>query len=516
MKENKKEFIKKSNKYIIIMLLTIIGIVAVGTYALLVWNSGENTELTIRIGSLSGCVGSKGPDINISNLGPIFNYEQDGEYTTFNVTNFTNASSEVHIMLNITSISGNLRRPDFKYAVMSSTDGTNYTFVSGGDFSDARDSSSMVLADAASITANGSVTYKVIFYIDGNMENPISMQGSSLIGTISVTACTNATPAADTIMALASTDACAANGVGVCPTNSYTSSGTTKYHDYRYRGGEGVNNFVWFNDDMYRIIGVFDENSHGVTGEYLVKLISANILTRTSWGAYNDTATSGTYYTYTNDWTGNTTGVKTNLNILLNEFFYTKKSASSTYGACANWTYGYSNNLFKTNDCTNIISYGIDSSLQNYIQESTWYLKGYISEGFSKQDFYTCERSEDTTITSCASGNSGAYDTSTTENIGLMYASDYLYASSYYASDSTQVASNGYHLNQNWLYQGDEWTITTDGNHKGNAFYVAFDGLLTISGTREGYGVRPAFYLTASVYIIGGDGSFSNPYRLSL
>ena len=89
----------------------------------------------------------------------------------------------------------------------------------------------------------------------------------------------------------------------------------TNSHEYRYIGAE-PNNYVWFNNDMYQAIGVFDSNSHGVSGQNLVKLIMANPLGGYSWGAYNSSNTSGTYSGYKNDWTGNTTGIKANLNEL--------------------------------------------------------------------------------------------------------------------------------------------------------------------------------------------------------
>ena len=43
--------------------------------------------------------------------------------------------------------------------------------------------------------------------------------------------------------------------------------------EYRYIGAN-VNNFVKFNNDMYRIIGVFDGAEHGNIGKNLVKLIN--------------------------------------------------------------------------------------------------------------------------------------------------------------------------------------------------------------------------------------------------
>ena len=72
----------------------------------------------------------------------------------------------------------------------------------------------------------------------------------------------------DTVKALNKGSSWSAGASGVYYTNS---------HEYRYVGAE-VNNYVKFNNDLYRIIGVFDSNSHGVTGTELVKLIRARSL----------------------------------------------------------------------------------------------------------------------------------------------------------------------------------------------------------------------------------------------
>ncbi|MFA6778016.1 MAG: hypothetical protein WCR80_06260, partial [Bacilli bacterium] len=42
--------------------------------------------------------------------------------------------------------------------------------------------------------------------------------------------------------------------------------------DYRYQG-EDPDNFIYFNNELWRIIGVFSDNTHGKTGEKLVKII---------------------------------------------------------------------------------------------------------------------------------------------------------------------------------------------------------------------------------------------------
>ena len=297
-----------------------------------------------------------------------------------------------------------------------------------------------------------------------------------------------------------------AGAEGLYATNSYTASdGTTKYHDYRYVGAD-PNNYVWFNNDMYQIIGVFDENSHGKTGQYLVKLIMANPLGGYSWGVYNSSNTSGTYSSYKSDWTGNTTGIKANLNVLFNEYFLNSTNTSSTYGACTNWTYFYSNTNYRTNDCSDIVGYGIDSSVLNSIETTTWNLNGRVTSQ-SKQNWYLCERGGN----SCTGANSGSYSTTTDAKIGLMYLSDYLYASSYYTSSDTTTQDDYYFGNKNWLYKGDEWTLTPCASDASNVWNVN-SGSADSASARIPLFARPSFYLKSTVSISGGDGTFANPY----
>ena len=346
----------------------------------------------------------------------------------------------------------------------------------------------------------------VIFIISIGVLLPKTLNNTYAIGT----------SLADTVINLANTSACNAGGTGVCATNSYTDTdSSTKYHDYRYRGAE-PNNYVLFNNELYRIIGVFDSNSHGVNGKYLVKLIRNRVLYAGSWGVYNTTNSSGTYSSYKNDWTGNTTGVKASANVILNEYFYNKTNTSTTYGSCSNWTYYNNNNNYKTFSCSDIVGYGITDTYRNYIQEVTWYLKGYKSNNYSKQNFYLCERGLSTDTTNCMSANSGAYDASTISKIGLMYASDYLYASSYFADTATTTASSSYYGNKNWLNKGFEWTITPRADSANSAFSVIFYGYVFDSYANGGLGVRPTFYLKSNVNVTGGSGTFDNPYTLSM
>ena len=303
----------------------------------------------------------------------------------------------------------------------------------------------------------------------------------------------------DTVKALNKGSSWSSGASGVYYTNS---------HEYRYVGAE-VNNYVSFNNDLYRIIGVFDSNSHGVSGTEMVKLIRARILGGASWGVYNTDSSTGTCSGDANDWTGKSTTSKANLNVLLNEYFYNKTSTSSNYGDCANWTYFYSDNSDKTKDCSNIITYGIDSSLRGYIESATWYLYG-SGTSQSKQNWYLCERGGN----SCTTSGPNTGDASVTSKMGLMYVSDYLYASGYYSSTDTTTQQEFYYGNENWLYKGNDWTQTP--------YASGADFTWSVEGGRANpdyalnpNGWRPTFYLKSSVYVTGGDGSFDNPYTIA-
>ena len=532
--DNIKNFLSKNIK-LIISLLVIIGIGIIG-YTLA---APKLTNVSIATGNYQ-VVYSGTATLPSSKLTPILDDELTSSSNstkvmkvTFTVkgaqTNPTNVPIIYDVSLTDLNLASELHSELLKWRLYK-----NNTQISEGNFSydfDSQINNRMVLTSIQQdLPSYSSAADSYTFYIwiseqcigeitsCGEETNTAPLMNKTLSGNIKIELSTKSkkslvrpVTATKTIINLASTNACNAGGTGVCATNSYTKNGETKYHDYRFRGAD-PNNYVLFNNDLYRIIGVFDENSHGVKDKYLIKLIMADKLYAGSWGAYNTTNTSGTYSNYKNDWTGNTTGVKASANVLLNEFFYNKTDTSSTYGSCSSWTYYYSS--YKTYSCSDIVGHGIDSSLRDYIEEVTWYLKGYKTNSYSKQNFYLCERGLSTDTTNCMSANSGAYDASTTSKIGLMYASDYLYASSYFADTATTTAASDYYGNKNWLYKGYEWTITPRADSAIIAFNVNSYGAVSRNDANGGNGVRPTFYLKSTIGISGGAGTIDNPYIL--
>ena len=250
---------------------------------------------------------------------------------------------------------------------------------------------------------------------------------------------------------------------------------------YRYEG-KNPNNYIWFNNEYWRIIGVFDSASHGVSGKNLVKIIRADVLDGLAWHKSN-----------TNDWTASS------LKSLLNGAYYNAQDGTNS-GYC----YGYRTTVTANCDYT---KRGIQSGYRGMIANVTWHLGGYLSTSATAEAFYGYERG-----TTVYSGR----PTSTTGYIGLMYPSDYGYSVLSSSCERTTNLSSYDSANcagQSWLYgKGHEWTLTPVSSYGDLVFTLGSTGLVSNSSAFYGCGSRPVLYLDASVYKIDGDGSLNNPY----
>ena len=115
----------------------------------------------------------------------------------------------------------------------------------------------------------------------------------------------------------------------------------------------------------------------------------------------------------------------------------------------------------------------------------------------------------------------GSSSSSATYNakIGLMYVSDYGYAASPANWTTTLFDyANDTNRNNNWMFMGlYEWTNSRISDRTNVAFRVYGTGNVDYGNSVYGnFGVRPSFYLKSNVAITSGDGSSTNPYRLTL
>ena len=256
--------------------------------------------------------------------------------------------------------------------------------------------------------------------------------------------------------------------------------------DYRYEGKD-PNNYVLFNNELWRIIGVFSNNTHGQSG-YLTKIIRNDSIGGYAWDK-NDK----------NNWSASS------LKTILNNLYYNQKNGTSD-ASC----YFYSTTVKGNCDFSKI---GLDDYSKNMIQTVAWKLGGRVDNEANANTFYNAERG--TTVY-------GSNVKTVSANIGLMYPSDFGY--SVLASDcsrTNRLYDYGNCSTNSWLLKnGNEWTLTHGTKYSNLVFHIAGSGSLYdnvyMSGTNGGILVRPVVYLKSNVYITSGDGSISNPYVLGI
>ena len=276
-------------------------------------------------------------------------------------------------------------------------------------------------------------------------------------------------------------------------------------NSYRYAGAN-PNNFVCFGttespcptDNLYRIIGVFGENYHGVTGKQLVKLIKYDYMTTDELGTDGDY--SQTYKEWGMDSTyKGTYGDGERIGV----YYWNYKATGS---ATNTWSTSLLN---KTNLNTNFIN-NIGTTWANKIATVTWKVGGNTWANIGTKTSSVAYTNE---ITNPVTTNTTDNATTYSAKIGLMYVSDYGFAAS---PDAWTLTMSSYNnttaTNNNWMYMGlYEWTISRYADAPDIAFRVGSDGDVNLSYVSLDLGVRASFNLESSVSYVSGSGSMSDP-----
>lgn len=255
---------------------------------------------------------------------------------------------------------------------------------------------------------------------------------------------------------------------------------------YRYEGSD-PNNYVLFNNELWRIIGVVDSSSHGVSGQNLVKIVrddSLNGLVSTS--SQNDYHNSS-------------------LKTILNNYYYNKQDATNS-GYCYNY-HTSSNSLTNAPNCNYTVD-GINSTYRSMIQEVTWYQGGAADDTATIKDVFQNEREL---------GVDGLHAQQTTAKIGLIYFSDYLYSALSSDCSRNTLSSNYFESNscgaKNWLTSKQNLiTITPYIDHINLQYTIEGSSWPNMYGIM----IYPSLYLNSSVYVIDGDGSIDDPYIIGM
>ena len=249
-------------------------------------------------------------------------------------------------------------------------------------------------------------------------------------------------------------------------------------YGYRYQGAD-PDNYVWYNDELWRIIGYVpvSVNSSTETGEYRVKIIRND-----SIGALvRETNTTSTAV-----WEDKS------LYTLLNTCYLGKTSS------CASACYSYYNSSYKPVTQCNYSVNGIKESeyYGNMVENVYW---GIGASAISAATtMYSTENST---------------KTSKQAKIGLMSASDWGLAISGYTGSLSYSSAQGY-TKDNYLFtNGSEWTMTSTSSRP---LSVYGDGGVLASASYYGFAARPVLYLKSNVYVVSGTGTKVDPYRIGM
>ena len=265
-------------------------------------------------------------------------------------------------------------------------------------------------------------------------------------------------------------DICSGKTLSDCIKSQYTGTqgdNNIYYHDanltngagdnsYRYAGAsDAVNNYVCFGsnvtpcpaDNLYRIIGVFDNKVGENQTEQRVKLIKSTSVGNKKWNSTDD-----------NTWS--TSSLNSYLN---NEFINT-----------------------------------FDETTKGKIADTTWKVGGFNSNGQPAETVYQNEINSSPSETEKI-GLMYASD------YGFAAAKS-AWASTLYGYNGEAIKSANW-----MYLGSSEWTISRFADHSNYVFYVYVSGSLYNGEATRANGVRPVFSLSSSVNYASGSGSATDP-----
>ena len=482
--EHRKKF------YIIFGILCVIAAISGGTLAWYTWQSSNNTTVSFTVGGVDVTFDA-GSDITSSKLRPVSTKEvgvEKGYAIEKTITASSPVTAYLNLYLTLETLPNGLKEESFIWEIYKDN-----ALVGKGNFKNNNQGDKITIASNQKIESATS-TYKLYIWIDGtNFANPETMQNQTFKFVLNADA-SDQEPATETISKLLFS-------------NSETMNNDDSDGNVRYMGAN-PNNYVLFNNELWRIIGVFDvASTNGGATEKRLKIIRDESIGNYSWDNKPSGTGSSTSPEGSNDWTDSAL-----MEVLNNGAYWNR-----TIGTCPSGQNG------ATTSC-NFSSIGLTEEAKNLIGDAVWNLGGtasYISasNGLASH-FYGYERG-----TAVYSGR----PTYWVGKIGLMYPSDYGYATSggTITNRASCLAKEMYNWNNSsysdcknndYLYKSGlkQWTMTPASSKSSFMFYVNGDAsLYTSDRGYYAFPIRPTAYLKSSVYIVSGDGSQDNPYILT-
>ena len=512
---------------IISLSVLVITIIVSGTYALYKAQLSKNIGVNTTTHGLAYYINYvKGTDITAATLNPSTSYEggasSDIEFWK------KDDSYDIYgkIDLTVNTIGTNLKNSAaLKYAVVN-----NGNVLSTGSLKGTTSGSKVTILKNLYLEQTKQI-YTVYVWLD-NSEELGNISNESLSISVDCTASLQKEPtAADTIISLYTSAAkvTATNNsitYNTAPSVSLMNDrlgGTTTDLDggnIRYYGAN-PNNYIYFNCSDYsnqtsstcetwRIIGVFDGK---------LKLIKGSQIGTYSWDNKN-ISTGAEDDRGKNDWT------TARLMKLLNpdDYYINDNNDKDSEGNYLGYSlyYNSASGMCFTDEGVNysacdFTSTGIkNDETRNMIAETTYNLGGWNDTGVYPNEIYEYERG-----TTVYTGR----PTTWTGKIALAYPSDYGYAADLNQCKQTLANyDNSTCTSNNWMKaiitnngSNSGWLLTPYSSGSSNVWYVTSDGsVYNNSSACNANGAVPVLSLSSELGIeSGGDGSSSNPYKLS-
>ena len=324
------------------------------------------------------------------------------------------------------------------------------------------------LIDKVTLDVEDTVNYKLRLWLDfGNLEDEAkeALVGQKIFLALKINGIQNVNKVptgADTLIKL--TDNKDNSGLYTIThaKDSTLQIGTTEdITEYRYRGAS-PKNYVTFNNEVWRILGVFPTDDGTGNIENRIKIVRKDSIGTKYWD------TSGS-----NKWSVSSLG----------------RELNSSYINTLNTNHAY-----------------------DMIDNVKYYLGGYTNNTLTLNNMYSYERKISGSGTYYYSSNPNSW----VGKIALMYASDYGYAAGDACTGNLSGYSSSTCTSNNWLYNSNnEWLLAHVANGSGNSFLTYNGGVSIGSVSGNLRAVRPSLYLNSNVMIESGDGTSSNPYKLS-
>ena len=514
---------KENMKRKIAMLLTLLGVTSIvigTTFAIYENTINTNKNHIIKTGVVNFTLTESTNGIVLNNLQELTDYEgmAQEEYYEFTIKNTGNTITDYEISL--------VDKPNSSYT------GTilNEKYIKVGLLKN--NSKEIIvnlkdvnrLIDKVTLDVEDTVNYKLRLWLDfGDLEDEEkeALVGQKIFLALKINGIQNMeniTIATDKLIALTNNKDNSGLYTITHAKDSTLQIGNDKdITEYRYRGAS-PKNYVTFNGETWRILGVFPTDDGTGKIENRIKLIKDQSIGEYKW----DDGTIA--YNYTKNDNLMLLQDKNKLKVKYLEKknknnFIDLAIAEPAKSALNNWARPASLNTYLNKTYLNALS----TTSQNMIGDTKYYLGGggNNSNFNSSVDFYSYERKIKNT-----KSNEFYYDknpNSWVGRLGLMYVSDYGYASDNCETKALNDYNNSNDLricnNTNWLFNLKklEATITQYSNTSTSIHYIADNGTVvsTYQASLAQTVVRPTLYLKSEVRIIDGDGTSTNPYILS-